>query len=134
MKYRFPTSRRTAPLAASGPRVGDLRCEDLEIDRPLEAAELADGRVHVSGLGVLHPDRHVLVHDQAQERQEDEDGHDRTHGRGDPTVVPPDRANYHTHGVASRVSSGGTARAILKYAIYRCRGKSRAVRMTLFPP
>src|SRR5213594_2634451 len=78
--------------------LGGLRRENLEVDRPFDPAELAQRAVHVRCFGVFHPDGHVLIHDQAEEREEDEEGHDRADGRGDPFLVPANVADQKTHG------------------------------------
>ena len=79
--------------------LGGLCREDLKVDCAFDPAELAQGPVHVRRLGVFHPDGHVLVHDEAQERQEHEEGHDRADRRGDPFLVPANVADQKTHEV-----------------------------------
>src|SRR6266508_2854317 len=77
---------------------GGLGREDLEVDRSLEAPEIAEGGVHMGRLGVLHPHGDVLVDDQAEEREEHEERHDCADGRGDAPLVRPKLADQNTHG------------------------------------
>ena len=60
-------------------------------------------------LGVLHPNGHVLVHDQAEEGEEDEEGHDRPDGRGHAFFVPAEVADQKTH----EITGGEGSEAIL---------------------
>jgi hypothetical protein len=48
-------------------------------------------------LRVSHPHRNILVHDHAEECEEDEKGHDRTDGRGHGGVVRPEIADHDAH-------------------------------------
>ena len=89
-----------------GPRVRRrLGGEHLEVDVALDPTELAEGRVHVGRFGILHPDRDILVHDDAEEREEDEKGHDRADGRGDGALIRPEIADQDSHVVTCRKSS-----------------------------
>src|SRR5207245_3451425 len=103
---------------------GGLCREDLEVDRTFQPAKLTDRVVHMGRLAVLHPDGHVLVHNQTEERKEDEEGHDRPDGRGNAFFVPAKVADQKTH----EITGGEGAEGILSshtgwgcYSVSSCR-------------
>src|SRR2546426_8328068 len=116
--------------------LGQLGREDLEVDAPLEGAELAERTAHVGRLRVLHPHGHVLVHDQADERQEHEEGHDRPHGRRDPGLVLSDAAqSLHDPRLPGMTTSSGTTGGAFwafnpEVRIYRLRPENPSLRET----
>ena len=83
---------------AERPRIlGGLRRQHLDVNLAFEPPKLAQDRVHVGSFGVRHPDRDVLIHDHAEEREEDEQGHDRPHRRCHAAIVRPEVADQRAH-------------------------------------